>query len=243
MEKILSQISIGEFVLLCMGIVFFIALLVILIIMVVQKRDIKVLLLFFLFPLVMIGWPTIKIVKVSPEGFELNKENIAEAQTNPEARKKLEQITNSLNNTNITNSDSIKLLAQANAVLGDTSIAIKQVEKVLKKNPNDKEALHLQHIYATPNFKLEKGIENVKKNPNDLKAKEDLQSTLIQIQNSNEAREPDLVKVAAAHYLLEDTAKAISTLKQAVVKDPELKNMKEAKKEMMTKYISSPVKK
>ncbi len=242
MEKILNQLSIGEFVLLCMGIVFFITLLVILIIMVVQKRDIKVLLLFFLFPLAMIGWPTIKIVKVSPGGFELNKENIAEAQTNPEARKKLEEITNSLNNTNITNPDSIKLLAQANAVLGDTSMAIKHVEKALMKNPNDREALHLQYIYATPNFKLEKGIENVKKNPNDLKAKEDLKSTVLQIENSDGTRKPDLVKVAAAHYLLEDTAKAISTLEKAVVKDPELKNVKNARQEMMKKYITTPTK-
>ncbi len=148
-----------------------------------------------------------------------------------------------MNNTNINSPDSIKLLAQANAVLGDTSLAIQQVEKVLKKFPNDKEALHLQYIYATPNFQLQRDIDNVKRNPEDIKAKEDLKSTVIQIENSDGSRKPDLVKVAAAHYLLDDTAVANSILKTAVVKDPELKNVTTAKKEMMTRYISSPIKK
>lgn len=210
--------------------------------MVTQKRDIKVLLLFFLIPVSMIGWPTIRNLKVSSSGFELSKENIAEAQTNPEARKKLEEITSSLNKTEISNPDSIKLLAQANAVLGDTIIASQQVEKVLRKYPKDKEALYLRNIYSTPDVILQKNIDKVRTNPTDPDAKAQLQSNLQQIETGTETKKPNLIKVAAAHYLLEDTAIAISTLKQAVVNDPELKNVTRAKREMMTKYISSPVK-
>jgi tetratricopeptide (TPR) repeat protein len=240
MEKILNQLSIGEFVLLCLGTILFFTLLIILIIMAVQKREFKVLLPFFLIPLAMIGWPTIKSMKVSPTGFELTNENITKAQTNQEARSQLEQITKNLNGTNISNPDSIKLLAKANAVLGDTNIAIQQVERVLKIYPNDKEALHMRNIYATPDVILQKNIDKVKTNPTDPNAKAQLQSNLQQIETGTEAKKPNLITVAAAHYLLADTAKTISTLEKAVVKDPGLKNVTNARHEMMKKYISPP---
>ena len=242
METILNQLTIGEFVLLCLGTILFFTLLIILIIMAVQKRDIKVLLLFFLIPLAMIGWPTIKSMKVTPTGFELNNANITKAQSNQEARSQLEKITKHLNVTNISNPDSIKLLAKANAVLGDTNIAIQQVERVLKKYPNDKEALHLRNIYSTPDVILQKNIDKVKTNPTDPNAKAQLQSNLQQIETGTETKKPNLIKVAAAHYLLEDTAKTNSTLKKAVVKNPELENVTNARHEMMKKYISPPPK-
>lgn len=242
MEKILNQLSIGEFVLLCLGIILFFTLLIILIIMAVQKREFKVLLLFFLIPLAMIGWPTIKSMKLSPTGFELSNENINKAQTNQEARSQLEQITKNLNGTNISSPDSIKLLAKANAVLGDTNIAIQQVERVLMKYPNDKEALHLRNIYSTPDVILQKSIDKVKTNPTDQNAKAELQSNLQQIETGTETKKPNLIKVAAAHYLLADTAKTISTLEKAVVKDPELKNVTNARHEMMKEYIATPKK-
>ncbi len=51
-------------VLLCLlGVVLFLVLLVVLIIFVVQRRELKVLLPFFLLPIVMIGWPTIQSIK------------------------------------------------------------------------------------------------------------------------------------------------------------------------------------
>lgn len=242
MEKILNVLSIGEFVLLCLGTILFFTLLIILITMVNQKRDIKVLLLFFLIPLAMIGWPTIKSMKFSPTGFELNNENITKARTNKEARRQLKQITKNLNMTNISSPDSIKLLAQANAVLGDTNIAIQQVERVLVKFPDDKEALHLRNIYSTPDVVLQKSIDKVKTNPTDPHAKAQLQSTLHQIETGTETKKPNLIKVAAAHYLLADTAKTISTLEKAVVIDPKLKDVTNARHEMMKKYISTPKK-
>jgi tetratricopeptide (TPR) repeat protein len=242
MEKILNQLSIGEFVLLVLGIILFFTLLIILIIMAVQKREFKVLLFFFLIPLAMIGWPTIKSMKLSPTGFELSNENINKAQTNQEARSQLEQITKNLNGTNISSPDSIKLLAKANAVLGDTNIAIQQVERVLMKYPNDKEALHLRNIYSTPDVILQKSIDKVKTNPTDPNAKAELQSNLQQIETGTETKKPNLIKVAAAHYLLADTAKTISTLEKAVVKDPELKNVTNARHEMMKEYVATPKK-
>lgn len=242
MEKILNQLSIGEFVLLVLGIILFFTLLIILIIMAVRKREFKVLLFFFLIPLAMIGWPTIKSMKLSPTGFELSNENINKAQTNQQARSQLEQITKNLNGTNISSPDSIKLLAKANAVLGDTNIAIQQVERVLMKYPNDKEALHLRNIYSTPDVILQKSIDKVKTNPTDPNAKAELQSNLQQIETGTETKKPNLIKVAAAHYLLADTAKTISTLEKAVVKDPDLKNVTNARHEMMKEYIATPKK-
>ncbi len=237
MDKITDKMSGAEIVFLYLGITLFAVLVILLIIYAVQKRNIKPLLFFFILPIIMIGWPTINSFKVSAEGVELSMKDIREAAGNPEKREQLVQLTDSLNKITVTSPDSLKLLAQANALLGDTVIAAHNIEDVLEKNPGDTEALRLKRIYFTPSVVIQKGIEDVNANPADDKAKMELRSALIKEEQKAPEQKTDPLKMAAAHLVLQDTAKSSVYLEKAVIEKPALQNVTKAKEVMMNRYI------
>ncbi len=236
MEKLTTGMSGAETIFLYLGILLFVVLITLLIIFVVQKREIKSLLIFFLIPILMIGWPTISSFKLSADGIELSKKGIQEAIDNPVKKEQLAELTDSLNKQHITNPDSLKLLAQANALLGDTLLAARNVEQVLEKEPNNTEALKLKRIYFTPNVVIQKGIEDVKANPADVKAKQDLSAALKKEENKIGSHQVDPLNMAAANLLLKDTITSNKYLEAAVIANPELQNVSNAKRIMKARY-------
>ena len=237
MDTITKDMSGAEIIFLCLGILLFVVLLVLLIIFAVQKREIKPLLFFFILPVLMIGWPTISSFSVSAEGIEFTRQGIQEAAVDPEKKDQLIKITDSLNKITITDLDSLKLLAQANAVLGDTVKAARNVEDALEKNPSDHETRHLKEIYFTPNVVIQKGIEDLKADPGNEQAKTELKTLLTKEEEKTDGQKTDPIKMAAAHLVLQDTARTAAYLEKAVREKPALQNVKNAKEVMMNRYI------
>ena len=146
------------------------------------------------------------------------------------------KLTDSLNEQHITNPDSLKLLAQANALLGDTLLAARNIEQVLEKEPNNTEALKLKSIYFTPNIVIQKGIEDVKANPADVKAKQDLSAALTNKESKIGSHQVDLLNMASANLVLKDTLNSNKYLEAAVMANPKLQNESNAKRVMKARY-------
>lgn len=184
----------------------------------------------------MIWWPTISSFKLSVDGVELSKKAIQEAIDNPVKKEQLAKLTDSLNEQHITNPDSLKLLAQANALLGDTLLAARNIEQVLEKEPNNTEALKLKSIYFAPNIVIQKGIEDVKANPADVKAKQDLSAALTNKESKIGSHQVDLLNMASANLVLKDTLNSNKYLEAAVMANPKLQNESNAKRVMKARY-------
>lgn len=144
--KIFDGLFLYEVVLLILGTVFFIALLVILIIKVAQNRSVKPLLLFFAFPIVMIGFPALGKIKFDKDGIEIDKltMQVADNPSNPELEKKLKDAVAAAGPRVAESQEGLVKVARAEAVLGNQEKAEQTVNKALRVNPNLKAARDLK---------------------------------------------------------------------------------------------------
>jgi tetratricopeptide (TPR) repeat protein len=126
-----------ELVLLVLGVVLFLVLVIMLIISAMQGRSIKALLLFFVLPILMIGFPAIRKVKLDKDGFEIDKLALVLAQ-NPSdeaAKKKLEALVSAIKPRANESAQALVKVARAEAVLGQPTKAVDTLDQALKRNP------------------------------------------------------------------------------------------------------------
>src|ERR1700736_481311 len=126
-----------EIVLLLLGVILFFVLVVILIMLVKQGRSIAPLLLFFVAPVLMIGFPAISKVKFDQNGVEIDKTAIALAR-NPSDRAtktKLERLVSKARPRATRSAEGLVKIARAEAVLGDSSKALNTLNQALHRDP------------------------------------------------------------------------------------------------------------
>src|SRR5437870_13652772 len=94
LASVVEGLQFYEVVLLGLGVVFFFVLVVILVVLVSQNRNIKPLFLFFVVPVLMIGFPAISKIKFDQNGLELDKTTRALIQnpSNVAIKAKLEKL-------------------------------------------------------------------------------------------------------------------------------------------------------
>ncbi len=111
-----------EIALLVMGVVLFAVLLGILVYMVVKNRDIKQILLFFLFPVVMIGFPAIQKISYDNLIIEVqrNTNAVRNDPQNTAAREDLSRQADKLEKRASGDPALLHKIAEANMVLGNT---------------------------------------------------------------------------------------------------------------------------
>src|SRR2546423_12406634 len=92
--KIFDGLHLYEVILAILGVLLFIVLVIILIANVVRNHSIKPLLLFFIIPILMIGFPAWSKIKWNKDGFELDKttQELAKNPSNPELETKLKDL-------------------------------------------------------------------------------------------------------------------------------------------------------
>ncbi len=135
-----------EKVLLLLGILFFLVLMVVLIIFVAQKRKIKPLLVFFLVPILMIGYPSVKKIQYGDLLIELNTKTNKAEQVSSDARERqeLNESVEEIKRRSPTKTGTLMTIARAEAVLGDTAEALKFVNMALDRVPENKDAIKLK---------------------------------------------------------------------------------------------------
>jgi hypothetical protein len=122
-----------EIVLLIMGVLLFLTLLFVLICLILQKRAYKGLLLFFVFPIVMVGFPGIQKIKFDNGVIEVETltATVEQDPTNVEAKNQLEVQLKAIGNRSVSKPSTLKIMEKAYMAVGDTPKAIIYRDRLL----------------------------------------------------------------------------------------------------------------
>ncbi len=138
-----AGLLLGEIVLMFLGVVLFVALLVLLIIKVVRNQNPSWLLLFFILPILMIGYPTIQSFKVK-DFLEVTKNATEAVERNPSdttTYKALVDLLKDLKYDRIKNDpENLALVGEAQSALGNYDDAIKATDDALALEPDNEKA-------------------------------------------------------------------------------------------------------
>lgn len=148
MANLLDYLSLIEIVLMIMGVIIFLVLIFLLIWSVIKKRDIKFLLPFFLIPIIMVGFPSIKSIKWGNGQLEIVKltAKLSENPHDPEVRDNLDSaITQFKSSSKLHSENALLTLVHAQYTLGKYDSAAVYVKKTLKKYPDSGKAKSLSH--------------------------------------------------------------------------------------------------
>jgi sensor histidine kinase YesM len=135
-----------EIVLLGLGVLLFLVLLGLLIYSIINKRDIKVLALFFAISIIMIGYPSIQKIKFNEGVVEIEKrtraleQNPADTTAQRELKERLAEVEK---RPIFTPNTSVKI-AEGQIIVGESEKALKNVNTALKEKPDDLKALRLR---------------------------------------------------------------------------------------------------
>jgi tetratricopeptide (TPR) repeat protein len=147
--KLFEGLLFYEIVLLGLGVLLFLVLLFLLIYSIIKKKDIKVLTLFFVISIIMIGYPSIQKIKFDNGVVEIEKrtkeleQNPADATAQQELEKRLAEIEQ----RPISNPTTFVKLAEAKAAIGDTIKAFDYFDSALKVQPNLLQASRLRRSF------------------------------------------------------------------------------------------------
>ncbi|MFC2076852.1 hypothetical protein ACFLT7_07205 [candidate division KSB1 bacterium] len=136
-----------EIVLLVLGVLLFLVLLFLLIFSVVKQTLMRSLILYFVLPIVMIGYSGIKTVSVKNTlaEIEIVTRELEENPDDENKRNELNSLLSSAENRPFTNQKTLLRIAEAQLVVGDSAKAQTNVNSVLGKQPNSKAALELRN--------------------------------------------------------------------------------------------------
>jgi len=164
MNGIFSGLLLYEVELLILGVFLFLILSVGLLFYIIKKEQIKKLLLFFLLPIFMIGYPSIKEVSISKDRIQLTKYQ-EEFIQNPEdsvARKNVKEYTEKLENR-ASGTDDIVQIGKSKLLLGNYSDAAKLADKAVTKESTNQEARNIRSLATLEKAIQEKPDENTNK--------------------------------------------------------------------------------
>lgn len=211
-----------EVIMLTLGAMLFLVILVLLVLYAVQKRQLKGLLPFFGIPVMMIGYPSIKIIKIG-EWLEIVKNYPEETGANPDNSQPGEEVKEALAKLDerpISNPATLVTIAETQAVVGDTAKALETVQNALEANPDYKPAVNLNKEIRTQ-IQIDKNMTRLHQNPGDAAARRELSQQIKTMETVGNLSSTQLLKVARASATLGDTTKAViyadSALKRTTV--------------------------
>ncbi len=205
-----------EIILLILGTILFLALTAILIFHVIKQRPIKNLLYFFGIPIIMIGFPSIQSFQLGKDlvQIEKTKQQIARNPDNTELKEDLKKQLNNIETRPIDDPEILSQIAEAEAATGDSVSALETVERILNDNPGTKAIIPLQKKLDKPTIGIKRDLKLLEKNPNDQQAKDNLNSRLERLEQSDKITPYEGVQAARAYAVLGNKDKAIRSLLQ-----------------------------
>ena len=142
-----NDLLLYELVLLCLGVLLFLVLIIAFLFYMIKNQPIKKLLLFFPFPIIMIGYPSIQGIEIASDRIKLvkNQEELMNDPTDSVARKKTIEYSKKIEKRAKTSQDLVTV-SKSNLILGNSEKAISYANKALEINKNDKNALALKKL-------------------------------------------------------------------------------------------------
>jgi hypothetical protein len=167
-EKITDGLRLYEVILLMMGVIFFLALVIIFIVYAAQQRPLKPLFMFFAVPVLMLVWPSIAKIKIDGEGADIQTK-IAAVEQNPteENKEKLKDAVETLEGRGVKDPTVLKKVMLAHYLLGDTAAAKATIQRlpadIVAKDTTVKKVVTSIDL----NSRLQKQINIVNQSPTD----------------------------------------------------------------------------
>lgn len=227
--KLLEGLYLYEVMLMALGTLLFLVLLVLLIYSVIKNRDLKLMFLSFLLPVLMIGFSSIKKIQYDNLVLELQhqarelEQKPGDQQLKAEVEKKVAAVTaRPIENS----ADTLVTVARAQNALGKDAQALTTVNKALQVAPQLPEAAQLKTtIVDQQNLKreateLEKKTEQLERHPNDPTLKREVNDKIGKVAARPTNNPEVLGKLARAQKVAGQEEQAINTAKRAVKIDP-----------------------
>jgi len=227
--KLFDGLYLYEIILMLLGALLFLVLLILLVYSVIKNRDLKLMLLSFLLPVLMIGFSSINKIQYDKLVVELQHkaQELEEKPGDQQLRAEVEQKIAAVTARPIEQSaDALVTVARAQNALGNESQALTTVNKALQVAPQLPEAARLKTtIVDQQNLKrdateLEKKTEQLEQNPNDQNLKREVNDKISKVA-ARPTRNPEVLgKLARAQQVVGQEEEAINTAKQAAKIDP-----------------------
>ncbi|MEO8399370.1 MAG: hypothetical protein ABI550_06075, partial [Ignavibacteriaceae bacterium] len=213
-----------EFILLILGVLLFTALLIILIIYAAKGRELKVLLPFFIIPILMIGFPGYQKISYDNGVVTIEKklEELAKNPSDSSARKDIQNTIADIENRPTSNTETLINVGKGSAAVGDTVKALSFINDAIKLEPNLSEAKRLKKLYSTPPVNIEKLSSDLQNNPNNITLRRDLQKEVNNYKDSSHLSAASYENISTAHLVLGDTTKALKYADSALIINPNL---------------------
>jgi len=131
-EQLTDGLHMHEVLLFVLGSLFFLVLLFLMVLYAWRKEKLNVLLLFFMIPIVMIGWPSIARIQINEAGIALENtlRTYESDPQDPETRKALQAQVKELEDKRVKNPKTLINMAKANYMLGNDRDALQTLDKI-----------------------------------------------------------------------------------------------------------------
>lgn len=165
-EQLTDGLLLHEVAMFILGGLLFMVLLFLIILFALRKRQLKPLLLFFIIPIVMLGWSSIAKIQINSEGLTLVN-NLKELEKNPEDKalqSRVEQSIRRLEEKEVSAPDVLANIAKAEYVLGRDQAALETIDRIPEEGRQALGMTTLKHtILVTQD--LERKIDKAKASP------------------------------------------------------------------------------
>jgi len=212
-----------EVVLLVLGTIFFLVITSILIYLVLHRRSYKGLTVLFVFPIVMIGYPSIQSFEYKDGILKVEKTTTALQRnpSDPALRQELSQAVGKVSARPISNPRNLAVVGEAQYALGNEDAANQSAKKALELDPSSTAARALQHKIELVNS-LNRLSSTVQANPADPAPRRQLKESLAEVSQLPIANPVALTTVAQAQSTVGDHQKALATVNTALKINPNL---------------------
>lgn len=211
----------GEVILLILGVVLFVVLLFAFIYQILKQRSVASLLGFFILPVVMIGYPSIKSFQYKDGVISVEKttDQLLANPADAQSRQALEQQVQQVSSRPPGSATDSVTLAKAQFALGHEEAAAQNLQKALQAKADLPAALELKTKMEVAQ-NLQRLAAQVEQNPADQQARTELQNTTGKATQLKWANPSAITALAGAQTALGDHAHALETINKAVAIDP-----------------------
>jgi len=250
-QTLIAQLKLHELVLMFLGVLLFIALLIILVAKAIGNKNIKSLIAFFLLPILMIGYPSIKSFSFMELKVEI-KDTARELAQNPADTTAMKKLNNLLLQVDYNRAagdpDALVEIANAHSTLGNYDSALQFAEKAVTLNPADENAQSAKadiekkrvnkRDYYTKIQQLNAIISsNTPPTQQDVNKVSDI---LTSIQPPVYVDEKSVLTVAKAFSFVDEKQKALQTAQRAATHNPNDPVVRAATENILTDSATAP---
>lgn len=183
-EKITDGLKPFEVLMLSFGSLLFVVMLILLVVFAAGKRPLKQLLSFFVFAILMLGWPSLQKIKIDDKGVELDK-TLADYEKQPteEKKKEVEDLVGQLKDRDIKDPGKVKKIARAEFMIGKPQQSLQTLASLPENEKKDTSVIHLvSSIHVSEALKNQ--LRTVQNNPadsNQIRKLSELQSQAVNL--------------------------------------------------------------